>query len=143
MIDKLTKYLGQNSYALISSYPFNDWVFDRTVDEDLPEKTVNYVESHGEFSMVCDSNEKIRAIFLKSSNFDEEFIGFPFSYSRDQVLSIMGAPSKSGAAYNDPILGKYGPWDRYDLHEYSMHVGYRADEDKIESVTLIRADVVP
>jgi hypothetical protein len=42
----------------------------------------------------------------------------------------------------DPILGEYGPWDRFARLGYTIHVEYRADADCIKMITLMRPDVV-
>jgi len=98
---------------------------------------------HNKFSIVCDDDEKIDTIFIESEKLRRDFLGIPFSFSRNDVLSTFGSPSKSGEARRDPILGEYGPWDRFDEAHHSIHVSYEAHADRIRMVTLMRADVVP
>jgi hypothetical protein len=127
---------------LLTSSRFNLWNFELSVDEDLPERSINYAcDDHG-FSMTCDSDERIQ-VFLTSDSFHPDFFDIPFSSSRSKMLSIFGEPSRSGKAHHDPILGEYGAWDRYDWVRYSMHIEYQPHADTIRRITLMRVDVVP
>ncbi len=143
MTEQLSDYLGKPASILLSSTPFNLWSFVRTVDEDLPERGVNYAsEPHG-LSLGCDSAEHIHSIFVSLDHIDQDLLNIPISSNRADVLVSQGVPTKSGAAHSDPILGEYGAWDRFDGPSYSMHVEYYPHEDRIKMVTLMRADVVP
>jgi hypothetical protein len=55
---------------------------------------------------------------------------------------MFGTPSKSGEARTDPYLGEFGPWDRFDKADYSIHILYHAHVDRIKRVSLARADAV-
>ena len=112
-------------------------------DSDPPEVRFEFVGCG--LALNCDrEDERINSIFLET----EEHAGtvlseVPFHLSRDEVLERFGSPSKSGKAMSDPILGKYGPWDRFKGPEYTVHVQYKVDSDSIEKITLMRNDVVP
>ncbi|WP_146606172.1 hypothetical protein [Mesorhizobium kowhaii] len=143
MTNTILSYLGKPVSLLLTSPPFKSWKFKKTVDDDLPEIRINYVSARNKFSIICDDDEKIDTIFIESGNLDRDLFSIPFLWSRDDVLSNLGAPSKSGEARRDPILGEYGPWDRFDEAHHSIHVSYQAHADRIRMVTLMRADVVP
>lgn len=143
MTEALLEYLGMPSSALMGAVPFRRWSFARSVDEDLPKRSINYTsEQHG-ISLTCDDDETIRSIFLTSDNFDQALLDIPFSSSRREVLNLLGVPSKSGDAHTSRFLGEYGAWDRFDSARHSIHVEFQPHADSIKMVTLMRADVVP
>ncbi|MFD1983022.1 hypothetical protein ACFSOZ_10090 [Mesorhizobium newzealandense] len=143
MTNNILGYLGKPAASLLTSPPFNSWEFKRTVDDDLPEIRIDYVSVRNKFSITCDRDEKIDTIFIESEKLGRVFLGIAFSFSRNDVLNILGSPSKSGEARRDPFLGEYGPWDRFDEAHHSIHVSYQAHADRIRMVTLMRSDVVP
>ncbi|CAN7510505.1 hypothetical protein [Mesorhizobium sp. LjRoot246] len=136
-------YLGRPAAQLLTLAPFNIWQFKRTVDNDLPDNKVNYVADRYDFSFACDSHETISTIFIGSDHFGQFLGGISFSHDRGELQGFLGAPSKSGKPYSDPILGEYGPWDRYDDGRQSIHIEYEPRADRIRRITLMRADVVP
>ncbi|RWE56472.1 MAG: hypothetical protein E5W09_19015 [Mesorhizobium sp.] len=136
-------YLGRPAAHLLTSAPFNTWQFKRTVDEDLPDNRVNHVADRCDFSFACDTDETITTIFIESDDFGQFLSGISFSRNRREVQGFLGAPSKSGKPYSDPILGEYGPWDRYDGGRHSIHIEYQPYADRIRRITLMREDVVP
>ncbi|TIT77765.1 MAG: hypothetical protein E5W56_07875 [Mesorhizobium sp.] len=140
---RLLDFLGKPASHLLTSDPFKLWDFERSVDDDLPEQTVNFEAGRQGFSFTCDSDETINTIFVESDDFDKSLIEISFSTRRWEVQSILGLPSKSGKPHTDPILGEYGPWDRYDEERYSIHIEYQPYADRIRRITLMRTDVVP
>jgi hypothetical protein len=140
---RLLDFLGKPAALLLTSAPFRSWNFERSVDDDLPEQTINYKVSRRGFSFTCDSDETINTIFAESDDIDKSLIDIPFSTKRWEVRSMLGAPSKSGEPRSDPILGEYGPWDLYDEERHSIHIEYQPHADRIRRITLMRADVVP
>lgn len=143
MTNVLLDYLGMPASALLTSPPFKPRTFKKTVDDDLPEIRINYVSASNNFSFTSDVDDKIDCIFIEADNLDRNLWDIPFSSSRNDVLSRFGVPSKSGAARTDPILGEYGPWDRFDETRHSIHIEYQPHADRIRRVTLMRADAVP
>ncbi|TIV24510.1 MAG: hypothetical protein E5V74_09250 [Mesorhizobium sp.] len=136
-------YLGRPASDLLASAPFSSWHFTRTVDEDLPDKEINYVARSNNFSFLCDRHENIAAILVGSDDLGNFLGGISFSCSRQEVNGFLGTASKSGKPYNDLILGKYGCWDRYNDGRQSIHVEYEPDADRIRRITLMRSDVAP
>lgn len=104
---------------------------------------INYTSKESGLSVTCDHNERIASMFIYANRFDQALIDIPLSSGRSEVLALLGKPTRSGAAHVDPILGKYGPWDRFDDPRHSIHIQYEPDADKIKLVTLMRADVAP
>ncbi|TRD00560.1 hypothetical protein FJV76_03855 [Mesorhizobium sp. WSM4303] len=139
---RLLDYLGKPATHLLTSLPFKDWDFERSIDDDLPEQSINYEAGRHGFSFTCDNDETINTIFVESDDFDQSLLDIPFSLGRWEVQSILGAPSKSGKSHSDPVLGEYGPWDRYDEERHSIHIGYQPYADRIRRITLTRADMV-
>lgn len=145
-LNRLAGYLGGTSVEMFSDPPFRGWTFNISVEEDLPRPLIDYVFPENGLDVTCDEEGRVRSIFIyadKSRNFSENIVGFSFSHNRNEVISLLGSPSKSGKAINDPILGVYGAWDRFSFPGYSIHIEYSIDAVKINKVTLMRADAVP
>jgi hypothetical protein len=142
----LAKYLGNPATALLAEAPFKDWIFTKSFEQDLDEPLFDYVFAQNGVDFVCNGDEKVTSIFLYSDEsrcFKEGLHDLPFSATRQEVIDHLGSPSKSGGRINDPILGEYGAWDRFEQPGYAIHVEYRMDADHINKITLMRADFVP
>lgn len=138
----LTRYLGKSATDLLASAPFSSWVFSKSIDDDLAEMRINYSCESENFDFVCDSDDRITTIFLTSALFAYQEIDLPTGSSRNDVIAAFGKPSRCGQPSNDPILGEYGAWDRYDLVNYSLHIEYRVYVDQVKMVTLMIPSVV-
>jgi len=143
MSDMFLKYLGKPVSELLESQPFKFWEFERSVDEDLPDRIINYTSDQHFISLTCDEYERIQTIFLTTDQFGEARFFIPFSLCRREALSLLGVPSRSGEAHADPILGDYGHWDRFDYASHSIHIEYHPQANRVKMVTLMQADVVP
>lgn len=144
--DTLAKYLGHSSSVLLAAAPFKDWTFEKSFENDLEEPLIDYVFPKNGVDFVCDGQDRVTTIFLYSDEtrcFKEGLGDIPFSSTRQQAIARLGSPSKSGDGINDPILGKYGPWDRFARPGYTLHIEYRVSTDRIKKITLMRPDVVP
>ena len=141
---KIADYLGRHVSRLLESDPFNKWLVERSVENDLEEQIVHYVFNESGVELRCDNNDKISVIFLHSADvgLSESLLGVSFLLNRTQVQSRFGIPSKSGEKINDPILGEYGAWDRFTHTSFSIHFEYCPDSDQINKITLMRNDVV-
>lgn len=142
----ITRYVDAHITALLEAAPFNAWPVERSVEDDLDEPRIDYVfQGHG-LSLICGEDEIIHTIFLyadERGGFREPLFEIALSLSRDEVLAHFGAPSKSGSGTSDPILGEFGPWDRFERPGLAIHVEYRPGSDAIRLITLMRSDVVP
>lgn len=139
----LTDCLGMDASALLEAEPFKFWKFDRSIENDLAERLIDYVCDVEGFSMTCDADDRIRAIFIQSSALVHAELNMPPQAGRSEVRASLGAPSRSGEASKDIVLGEYGAWDRYEKERYSLHIEYAPHTDRIKMVTLIRPDSIP
>jgi|SRR5688572_6576797 len=142
----LANYLGSPASVILAEPPFKNWIFEKSYENDLEELRINYIFPENGVDLVCDAEERVTTIFLYSDQtrrFEEDLLDLPFLFTRRQVIECLGPPSKSGGRTNDPVLGEYGPWDRFAMPDYSIHVQFRVDADRINLITLMRADVVP
>jgi hypothetical protein len=142
-MSRLMDYLGMAASALLEAEPFKSWKFDRTIENDLAERLIDYVCDVEGFSMTCDADDTIRSIFLQSSALVQAELNLPPQCGRSDVLASLGAPLRSGEAFKDIVLGEYGGWDRYEKERYSLHIEYAPRADRIKMVTLIRPDAIP
>lgn len=145
-IQTFVNYLGGPASDVLNDTPFRNWTFEKSFEPDLDEPLIDYVFFHNGVDFVCDGDDKVRSIFLyadESRCLREGLEDLPFASTRQQVIQQLGPPSKSGSRISDPILGEYGPWDRFARGGYAIHVEYRLDDDLIKKVTLMRADVAP
>ena len=143
---RIPEFLGKHVSILLEGTPFKDWPVEKVIEDDLEEKLTSYIFKNHGFEVSCDPNDKISVIFLypdKYGGFDERLCDIPFSWNRKQVLETLGSPSKSGGKTSHPILGDYGPWDRFTRGGYTIHIGYQTRSDEIKQITLMRSDVVP
>jgi len=143
MTKTLANYLGKPASSMLEASPFKLWPVEKSFEKDLPKLIIHYVFPQQGLELRCDRHDNVSSIFLYSNGFDENLLDAPFSSSRKQVIEFLGTPSKSGEKITDPILGEYGPWDRFARLGHTIHVEYRADADRIKMITLMRPDVVP
>ena len=139
---KLAKYLGVHVSQLLASEPFSRWPVRRSMEADLPRKEVRYEFDGHYVEVMCDEDERIRTIFLHVG-VDESLSDIPFGLRRKEVLDRFGASSKSGAARRHPVLGAYGPWDRFTCGAMTIHFQYRIDSDEIDMMTIMTSDALP
>jgi hypothetical protein len=63
--------------------------------------------------------------------------------TRTEVRDRLGRPSRSGEARTMPILGRHGPWDRYDGERFCTHFQYTEPDDCLQLVTIVVTDIAP
>ncbi len=143
---KMSQFLGKPACSLLEVEPFQTWPVKRRVDDDSDPPVVYYTFPGCGLQLSCDrgEHELLHSVFLKA----EEHAGIvlsevPFNQRREQVLARFGLPSRSSERVVDDILGEFGPWDRFQMPEYTVHVQYKLESDTIEMITLMRNDVVP
>ncbi len=145
-ISSLAHYLGNPVSDMLTEVPFKNWSYEKSYVNDLEKPIIDYVFGRNGLDIVCDEDDRVTTIFLYSDEsryFAEGLQDIPFSATRQQTLERLGRPSKSGEGLSDPILGEYGPCDRFDKSDHSVHIEYRVDADRIRLITLMRADIVP
>lgn len=145
-IETLSRYLGQHASVLLADPPFKDWAFERSFTLDLPELEIDYIFADNGLDFISDEYDNVSTIFIyadKQRYFTDGLADMPFSTTRRDVIARLGAPAASGRSHSHPILGQYGPWDRFACPRYSIHIEYRLDDDCIRQITLMRPDAVP
>jgi len=92
----------------------------------------------------------VEAVFLYLHGHEEkpEFQGrLPLGLSKDltqaSVRRLLGEPTFQRSATVDPLLGPYGPAERYDLASRSVHLEYAVHTGKLSLVTVMAASAVP
>lgn len=145
-IQSVAAYLGRPASTMLSDAPFKYWEVNRTVDSDLDEPVIDYVFPKHSLDFVCDNSDTVSTVFFYYDGarpFDENIVDLPFFSNRQTVIDILGESTKRGGGLIDPVLGDFGPWERFPRKGYVIHVEYRVGIDRINKVTLMRDDVVP
>jgi hypothetical protein len=144
-IMRFANYLGQKASCLLEAEPFKNWPIKRSVDDDSDPPEVRYSFVNCGLRFNCDRHdERVNSLFLEAEEHAGTILSeVPFHLRRDEVLARFGSPSKCGEGFSHPVLGDYGPWDRFQGPQYTVHVQYKACFDSIEKITLMRNDVVP
>jgi hypothetical protein len=142
----ISNYLNSPTSVLLSALPFKNWLVEKSYESDLSPPIIQYVFPENGLALRCSTDDIVIAIFLDSEElggFDDGYSELSFSLTRQQVLNILGVPSKSGLRFKDPVLGEYGPWDRFLRENHTIHVEYAISEDKIKKITFMRSDLTP
>lgn len=146
---KLEDYIGKKSSALLSALPFKGWHVERKInnDEELHENletTIVYSFPESSLEVQCDKSNIIQTIFINKESYDGyAFLDFSFSSTRKQLLDRLGPKQKSGDKLEHEILGKFGPWDRFERGDYMIHVQYKWETDEVAMVTIMNKNIVP
>jgi len=142
---EIAKYLGQPASCLIQADHFKHWSIERSVDDESDSPEVRYSFTDRGLRFNCDRhNELINCLFLESEKDGNTVLSeVSFTLGRNEVLKYFGSPSKSGEGFSHPVLGNFGPWDRFKGSTYTVHIQYKSDSAGIQKITLMRADVVP
>jgi len=142
---KLAEYLGRTASDILQVEPFRNWPIEQCIDDDSNPPLVGYLIGNGAIQINCDrQSENVRSVFLTQEAYDGTLLSeIPFNFSRGKTLEYLGATDKSGSKFIDPILGEFGPWDRFRYSGYTIHVQYSINSESIAKVTLMRNDVAP
>jgi hypothetical protein len=140
VINAIEKLLG-STYEEIST---SDILLGISIPDPEVIDLDSYVEIPAEgVSFVLPRGERVTAVQLYSAGRDgySEFAGaipkgLSFSMSREAVRAQIGKPQISGEATTIAILGKKPAWDKFDVGEFSIHVEYSPELDKVGLITL-------
>ena len=143
MTIKAVDLLGKSATDVLPTAPFCNWSFERSVDENLDEPLVYFEFADQGIDFTCRDVERISTIFFRATGEAAKVFELPTSLTRDEIRDQFGTPSASGEGMVDPVLGTYGPYDRYDYPEYSAHFEFFRDQDKIKLITFMTQSVVP
>lgn len=144
MARRIEDYLGTPAFAMLIEQPFKEWSVRKDLDEEVESLTYSF-EGQG-LELRCDPHtDLISSIFVHCDGMGtaSNLLEISCDMSREQVIRFLGQPEKSGEGRHDPILGDYGPWDRFSRETHSIHIEYRPESDRIKMVTFMRPDVVP
>ncbi len=120
--------------------------FERSVETDLPEIIVEYTCDDRGVEVHADADERVQTVFLtrvEASPFSDGLDDLRFAWTQPEARRRLGEPERSGPRYDDPILGVYGPWDRFARDGHAIHVRFDLDRGEITRITFMRADIVP
>ncbi len=138
-------FLGTHISEILDKKPFKQWAVERSIEDGLPDRIIEYVFTQNGLEVHCDADENINVIFI----FSEEYEGFkenlfeiPISETSDYVRNYYGMPSKSGDKCRNEFFGDLGAWDRFDKDDYSLHFEYNYNSENINKITIICASVV-
>ena len=70
-------------------------------------------------------------------------LGISWTMSRSEARALLGQPTRSQEGSTIPVLGQFGPFDRFDPPHHCVHLEYRADADRLRQVTLMHPSVAP
>ena len=148
---ELPTFLNRKIDALLSAFP--TWRFERQVieddlDENLPTRVCYASKSNG-LQVVCDAADTVKVIFAYSSGHEgfvayrDAVAGVELAWDRQRVRARLGVPSKTTEAQTLPVLGTYGPSDRYDFPSHSVHFQFHPIDPRVDLITIMSPDSVP
>jgi hypothetical protein len=138
-VEAMASLLGLAIAEVLRTEPFSGWTCEASDDRGLGR--TNYVFRQHGVDLVCDALGHVTTIFLHCSadrRFRPELVDLPFGWPRAQVRAALGSPARSGEASTDPLLGEYGPWDRFTLDEFDLHVHFIPSGQAIELLAFLR-----
>ncbi len=147
MIEKVLDLLGTEASqaqldALASAFK------EAPIVSSISEDTYISFEKNG-FSLLVRDSGRVAAIHLylipepPFSAYSHDLpLGMNPDASREEIRSLLGNPSKSGAL-GKGLLGITPPWDRFSFPSRSVHVQYSSDATKIELVTVMAPEDTP
>ncbi|GGA88215.1 hypothetical protein GCM10011521_28230 [Arenimonas soli] len=126
--DEVAKYLGNAALSPI-----------------LPGDAENYGMSaeapDGTWQLSTGLDGRIRSVFLFPHA--ELPLGISWTMSRHEARTLLGPPSRSQEGSTVPILGDFGPFDRFDSTFHCIHLEYDVDTDRLRQVTLMHPSAAP
>lgn len=140
----LSKYLGRPVELLLDSDPFCDWLVQKSSESDLDPPILHYVFPEHDVEFRCNQHGLLTAIFVnanKLNGIDMKRLEVSFSWTRNDVLGELGVPTMNGGPVHHQVLGSYGPWVKYVLKDYSIHIEYDLETDLVKRVTLMSLTV--
>ena len=120
-----------------------------TPDEEMGRTYYTFPQSG--LALEVDDADEVTTVFLYSEGYEgyRQFRGvmprsLSWGDSREAVRGRLGQPSLSGDGGEALFsLGISSPFDRYDYHDYSLHVRYADDAGAIQLLTLMTPQATP
>ena len=141
-LEALTQLLGKQDTTLLSAIPFRKWSFEKSIEKDLTPPITDYVCTENGMDFVCDEDGTVSAIFLyfdEVRRFSGNIIELPSTKRQSEVIKLLGIPTQRGDKSYDPILGAYGPWDRFVRPPNIIQIEYHVNDDSIKKITLMKS----
>jgi hypothetical protein len=118
-------------------------------DDDLPDR--RYVTTHDSgVELSTDLEGMVRVVYLHLNGHEAKpaFVGdLPLGLSagfmQRDVRRLLGQPQFERPGRDVPLLGRYGPSDRYDFDAYSIHLQYAETSSSLVLVTVMVRSAVP
>ncbi|OZG72412.1 hypothetical protein BTA51_14875 [Hahella sp. CCB-MM4] len=98
---------------------------------------------NGLWQMNLDGNGVVQTIFLQVDPKSSLPFGLEAGMAPRDVLARFGIPDKKGDEQVNKLLGKYGPWMRFDREAMSIHVEFHADSHLLKQITIMLPEVAP
>lgn len=146
---KMSKYIGKSITDFLKEEPFYSWNYSRTStdEDDVLNQGFDYEFYGYGLAIHCNIDEIIETIFLDSKDYgevNEILTEIPFTYTRKQVRDYFGiSPEFSRDALNDPILGEFGPYDRFRLYNVLIGVEFKGKKDEISQISFMPLEAFP
>ncbi len=113
----------------------------REVFSELPRPLIHDLfPAHG-LEFRSDDANQVQTVFLAGPSrtvVTVSGIDLRLGLTRAEVVASLGAASASGPPVHDPILGDYGPWDRFVMPGCRVHVEYALQGDGVRRMTFSR-----
>ena len=136
--------IGKPAEQLMSAETLFDWDWQREPDAEL-ERT--YYSAQGRaLEFICDAQGTINTIFVRPCDpavLAPWQLPIEFATGRAKLCALLGPPERCREAFDDPIMGRMGAWDRFVMDGYLLHVGYNADCSAISMQTLMDVETAP
>jgi hypothetical protein len=119
------------------------------IDEDLPDR--QYVSSDDSgVELSIDPQGYVRVVYLHLDGHESKPgysgslpCGLHAGITQREARALLGVPQFAQPARELALLGRYGPVDRYDYPEFSVHLQYSEAAVRLELVTLMVPSAVP
>ena len=145
-IDHFLVQLGQPVENVLCMAPIDGWPYERGEDEDLgPERTDFVFPDHG-LDLASDAAGALVLAFFyldHSRHYAGPGLEQLMAASRAKVIATLGEPESSGEPFDDPILGNFGGWTRFERMGHFVHVEYAVGADRPCKLTLMHAGREP
>lgn len=142
LIDRVLVQIGQPVEDVLCMAPIDEWPYERGEDGDLgPERTDFVFPDHG-LDLASDAAGVLVLAFFylgQSRRYARPGLEQLAAASRSQVIATLGAPEASGQPFDDPILGRFGGWTRFERMGHFVHVEYAVGADRPCKATLMRS----
>ncbi len=153
-MDSLIRILGKSIddpfvESVLEPFELRRWESNGE-DDDLDDDSESLLDTAQGLEVQFSKAGIIETVFLYShghqgfARFPRPLInGLTLQSTREEVQDAIGEPTHSGGPNEMSLLGRIGPWDRYDRPDGALHFQFRYDVDAIQLVTLMTLSTAP